>query len=1011
MFACKNRRRCMNELTLLHLSDLHTRVNEIAEFKIRRDALLKDLHQLKIRPDMVLISGDVAFSGESKEYEIAQEEFVTPLINDLRIKAGHLVIIPGNHDISRPLIDPFVADGISARLSDTETAQTLLAHKTWILPLQACYMQFLRSIRGMDAELPFYAQIVRLDRISIGIAAFDSAWLCLNDATMNRLFLTRRQVQELAEQVKGCAFKVALIHHPLTWFHPSEQEIVQQDLRASFDLILTGHMHEPVSFSKVTPSTACLEITAASFFAGTPRGSTDGYNIYSVDPTAGKLRARFRAFIRGRSSYDRNVDHAPDGEFCFNLPTSAFADQTKFALARRVTEVNTALSLKISDSLKKVQHLDPPILLTAPAQEMKWEKTGRKYSPLRDPYQFCTENTCILYSPPDAGSTVFLQDLCQRLNTKEHTAFYVNHSEIQDIRSSEKMLQKLCKKFNLNETDLQNENLTLVVDHVVETDPDHVSRLLGFRDVIPHLVVCVKNDIFFDSLAALLSRENVRFLRLRYWGPSRLREFTVKYIEASGMSLDPDAAVKFIWDSLSLCDLPVTPFLVALYLRVFFEFGGKITSISFVRLLERLEESSLDQAEASTNYSIYNLRLMLMWLAAACYKSATLGISRKEYEAHITNYFNDRALDVDATKFVQLLETSGIIATDTDGIVFFTCIVFFNYYLAQAIEAHEIDLEGHLQSLHTALRLGDALAYYAGRHRDEEHLTQELMRCLEEEYSSPGELTSADLEKYIGHLLNPETEGEKKDEVAKKAIESQIDYGKADEGFERDQVRSRAIGKGLVRVAPPKSKIEKVAWNIIALKTFYNVFRNLEHIPAEAKKKLLDRILDYHLRCNMDLIDLFSQAMEDDQFTSLCAYMVTIGGEDFLSQNVGSASLQRTIEELLQTTKNDLKLFLLLCIYADLRLPGYAGRLEAFLSDSENISILEMGYAKVYDLLVRYEGKNLPASLISAFNCAFDRRQRYYGRMPPINLQRLRDKALNEAKKQFLMARKDQSNK
>jgi hypothetical protein len=189
------------------------------------------------------------------------------------------------------------------------------------------------------------------------------------------------------------------------------------------------------------------------------------------------------------------------------------------------------------------------------------------------------------------------------------------------------------------------------------------------------------------------------------------------------------------------------------------------------------------------------------------------------------------------------------------------------------------------------------------------------------------------------------------------------------------------------------------------------VFRNLEHIPANAKTNLLDRILSYHLRCNMDLIDLYSEAMQDEQFTSLCAYMVTIGGEAFLSQNVGSASLQRTIEGLLETTKNDLKLFLLHCIYADLRLPGYAGRLEAYLSETDAISILEMGYAKVFELLVRYESKDLPTSLISAFNCAFNRRQRHYGKMKPINLQQVRDKALNEAKRQFLQARKDQINK
>ena len=446
-------------------------------------------------------------------------------------------------------------------------------------------------------------------------------------------------------------------------------------------------------------------------------------------------------------------------------------------------------------------------------------------------------------------------------------------------------------------------------------------------------------------------------------------------------------------------------------MRVFFEFGGKITSISFVRLLERLEESSLDQAQASTNYSIYNLRIMLRWLAISCYSSGVLGVPREQFEDYIFNYFNDRALDVDARKFVNLLETSGIIVLDDDGIAFFSCVVFFNYYLAQAMESKEIDLNGHLQSLHTALRLGDSLAYYAGRHREEGHLAQELMKCLEDEYSSPEELTSGDLEKYINHLLNPAAENDQKDEITKKAIGSHIDYDKADDGFERNQESARAAGKGIVCAEPPKTMIEKVAWNIIALKTFYNVFRNLEHIPADDKKKLLNRILDYHLRCNMDLIDLFSQLMEDDQFTSLCAYMVTIGGEAFLSQNVGSASLQRTIDDLLQITKNDLKIFLLLCIYADLRLPGYAGRLEAYLSESESISILEMGYAKLYELLVSYEGENLPASLISAFNSAFEKRQRFYGRMNPVDLQRIRDKALNEAKKQYLISRKDRINK
>jgi hypothetical protein len=81
--------------------------------------------------------------------------------------------------------------------------------------------------------------------------------------------------------------------------------------------------------------------------------------------------------------------------------------------------------------------------------------------------------------------------------------------------------------------------------------------------------------------------------------------------------------------------------------------------------------------------------------------------------------------------------------------------------------------------------------------------------------------SAVDLEKYIHHLLVPKEEESRKDEVAKGAIESTIDYTKADKEFERGQENTRSVGKSLMRAMPPQSKIEKVAWNIMALKTFY----------------------------------------------------------------------------------------------------------------------------------------------------------------------------------------------
>lgn len=995
-------------LAIVHLADLHVGGNDVSEFVKRRDALVADLTALGIDHSILVVSGDVAFSGKPEQYDIAVGNFFHPLSDALDLSPESIQVCPGNHDIDRGVIAGIVRAGVASQLDDTETAKSLLGHPNWIRPQQQGYLDFLEAI-GQDSADTYHARTLVIDGVTVGIACFDSAWLCLDDDSKQRIFLTGTQVGALAGEVAHCDLKIAVLHHPLTWFHPSEVPVVQSDLRSGFDMILTGHLHHPGSSSTLTPTADCFEFTVPSFFAGSTRGELDGYNIYLVDPSGGTLSAKYRKLIRARSSYDRNVEHAPNGEFDFKLPSSAFVRQVSKSLTRKLETAQDAVAKRMGESLSRLQRIEPPVVVSPVLHEVHWKDGMKQEARLRITYECTAGSACVLFAPPGVGSTIFLEDLCTRINRQRdgRTAFYVSYREISGATdSTERLRSRLARRAGLKPEYLESGSLVLVVDDMDSTDPEALQTILSLEGP-QSTVVCVKNEVLFDAASTAVTDGEIAFLRLGYWGPSRLREFANGYITASGMSVDIDAAVKFIWDSLSLSDLPVTPVLVTLYLQTFLEFGGELSSLSFIRLLERLEQASLDQAQPTSSYSIYNLGLMLRKLAASAYERGDFGVPRAIFETEILEFFSARALDVDPGRFIQHLESSRLVLIDPSGNLCFTSVVFFNYYLSQAIDSGEVDLDDHLQGLHTALRLGDSLAYYAGQHRDQEKLASELLRCLEGEYAVDAQTTSEDLEQYILHLLNPGHEQTEKDDVASEALGSTVDYDHADEEFERDQQNARLVGKSRLQIVPGEDEVEKIAWNIMALKTFYNVFRNLEHIPADTKLALLDRILDHHLQCNMALIRLMSRGMNDEQFTSLCGYMVTISGEAFLSKNVGSASLKRTIDALLVSTKNDLKQFLLHCIYADLRLPGYAGRLESFLSETESPSLLEMGFSKVYELLVRYEGKALPTELVSAFNTAFDKRQHLYGRLDPINLQQLRDKVLNEAKKQFLQARKE----
>jgi len=96
----------MNEITILHLSDIHFRKYQEEENKTFRQEVQKKLidtvkaHTKKNDfPNFVAVTGDIAFSGKKTEYDEAWE-FFKKLKPVLQPEPVYLVV-PGNHDVNR----------------------------------------------------------------------------------------------------------------------------------------------------------------------------------------------------------------------------------------------------------------------------------------------------------------------------------------------------------------------------------------------------------------------------------------------------------------------------------------------------------------------------------------------------------------------------------------------------------------------------------------------------------------------------------------------------------------------------------------------------------------------------------------------------------------------------------------------------------------------------------------------------------------------------------------------
>ena len=91
----------MPSIHILHLSDLHVGVRGIAGGPL--ESLPEKLRMLRerdgIKFHLVVISGDLADRG-SGEYGPVRE-FITRLCNAMGLDAGHVFLVPGNHDVVR----------------------------------------------------------------------------------------------------------------------------------------------------------------------------------------------------------------------------------------------------------------------------------------------------------------------------------------------------------------------------------------------------------------------------------------------------------------------------------------------------------------------------------------------------------------------------------------------------------------------------------------------------------------------------------------------------------------------------------------------------------------------------------------------------------------------------------------------------------------------------------------------------------------------------------------------
>lgn len=297
----------------VHLSDIHfgQRAGTVAKHDHIRRALVtdvKDLAKTRGRPDRILITGDIAYSGKGDEYVIA-----TTWLEELTAACGcdetAVSTIPGNHDCDRSAISN-QAKMIYAQLRAHQTSAAVQATLAEILqdgdaanpflPKLQAYSKFANAYGcGLTASCPpCWTKDFRLPAgITLRLYGLTSVQVSNAEDLLGNMILGNQQYMIDEEDN---IIKVVLVHHPLEWFKDKEE--ASQFLKNNARIIMVGHEHA-LQIEKSQDALAGKEwLIVYAGATNPPEGDNYGYTYnwleFSCEQNDGRHRLTVDVFPR-----------------------------------------------------------------------------------------------------------------------------------------------------------------------------------------------------------------------------------------------------------------------------------------------------------------------------------------------------------------------------------------------------------------------------------------------------------------------------------------------------------------------------------------------------------------------------------------------------------------------------------------------------------------------------------------------------------------------------------------
>ncbi|MDC3980733.1 metallophosphoesterase [Polyangium jinanense] len=315
--------------TWLHLSDLHfglpgagDRHNQSQILSILRDDLSTLDRQKVPRPDAILVTGDIAWSGKPDQYAEASK-WLLDVAQRLGLAKDRIFVVPGNHDVDRSIdADRNVKRllrGLRGGDDDLDDALENPDDLDLLRRRQAAYLEFAAAFAPACRDLFWSSTETTREGLSLRLIGANTSLLAAGDDDARKLRLGQRQRALLNDAARERELVLVLGHHPLEDDWLAEQRDLARFLGSRAHAYLAGHVHDAKSERIVTGGGAdALRIIAGAVYGGRERDIPHGhaYSVTSIHhaPSGGAvLRVHPRRFSFKNYDFRQDIDSTDEG--------------------------------------------------------------------------------------------------------------------------------------------------------------------------------------------------------------------------------------------------------------------------------------------------------------------------------------------------------------------------------------------------------------------------------------------------------------------------------------------------------------------------------------------------------------------------------------------------------------------------------------------------------------------------------------------------------------------------